>query len=54
MFAISQKINSLLKTIVFHTKKSKRTFTPAPFNNPQLTPLGILTKPPRSYDYKLP
>ena len=54
MFATSEKVNCLIKTIVYNTKKSKRTFTPKPFNNPQLTPLGLLTKSPRSYDYNLP
>jgi len=52
MFAINQKVTSLLKNIVFYTQKSKRTTTPKPFNNPQITPQGILTKQPRSYDYQ--
>jgi hypothetical protein len=54
MFAISERINCLVKTVVYNTKKSKRTFTPRPFNNPRLTPSGIAVKPPRSYDYNLP
>lgn len=54
MFAITQKINSLVKTIVYNTKKSRKTTTPKPFNNPHLTPSGILTKQPRSYKYNLP
>ena len=54
MCAISQKISSLVKTIVYNTKKSKRTTTPKPFNNAQLTPRGIERKPSRSYNYNLP
>ena len=54
MFAISQRINCLIKTVAYNTAKSKRTTTPRPFNNPQLTPQGWLTKKPRSYDYDLP
>lgn len=54
MFIISEKVSSLIKTIVFYSKKSKKTTTPVPFNNPQLTPLGIITKQPKSYDYNLP
>lgn len=54
MLTVSHKISNLLKTIVFHTTKSKRTTTPTPFNNPRLTPRGIITKQPRSYDYNLP
>ena len=54
MLSVSQKITSLLKTVVFYTKKSKRTFTPTPFNNAQLTPRGIERKPARSYNYNLP
>lgn len=53
MFAISHKVTGLVKNIVFYTQKSKRTTTPKPFNNPQLTPQGIKTKQPRSYDYDL-
>ena len=54
MFARSERVSCLLKNIVFYTKKSRRTTTPKPFNNPRLTTLGILTKKPKSYDYDLP
>lgn len=54
MFIRSERITSLLKNIVFYTKKSRRTTTPRPFNNNRLTPHGIVVKQPRSYDYQLP
>jgi len=53
MFTINLKVTNLLQNIIYHTQKSKRTTTPKPFNNPQITPQGILTKQPRSYDYDL-
>ena len=54
MYARYDRIHSLLTTIAFYTRKSRRTTTPKPFNNPRLTPNGIVTKQPRSYDYDLP
>ena len=54
MLARSERISCLLKNIVYFTKKSRRTTTPKPFNNPSLTTRGILQKQPKSYDYDLP
>lgn len=54
MLTISGRISSLVTVIAYNTKKSKRTFTPRLFKNPNITPMGILTKPPRSYNYNLP
>lgn len=53
MLSRSERMSCLLKNIVFYTKKSRRTTTPKPFNNPQLTSLGLVTKQPKSYDYDL-
>lgn len=54
MIPTRQKIVSLLTPIAYFTKKSSKTTTPKPFNNPIYTPLGIVKKQPRSYKYDLP
>ena len=54
MYSASLKINQLVTRIIYTTTKSKRQTTPKLFQNPKLTPYGIVQKQPKSYDYDRP
>lgn len=54
LFRGSGKINELATKIIYQTAKSKKQTTPNLFQNPRLTPYGLVEKKQKTYDYNLP